>query len=70
MKTLGIALVILGVVMMAYTGFNYVTKEKVVDLGPIQIDKEKTHTVEWPPIIGLVMVIGGVIAIAATKKGS
>ena len=46
-------LVVLGIVMMAYTGFNYVTKEKVVDLGPIEISKEKNNPVSWSPIIGV-----------------
>ena len=67
-KTIGIVLIALGVVMMVYTGFNYVTKEKVVDLGPIEINKEKTHTVQWPPIIGIVLIIGGVVVIALDRK--
>ena len=39
-KTLGIVLVVIGIIMMVYTGFNYVTTEKVVDLGPIEINAE------------------------------
>ena len=68
MKTTGIVLVIIGIVMMAYTGFNYITKEKVVDIGPIEINKEKNHSVQWPPIIGLVLTIGGIIIIVTDKK--
>jgi uncharacterized membrane protein YidH (DUF202 family) len=67
-KTLGIILVTIGIVMLIYTGFSYVTTEKVVDLGPIQINKEKNHFVQWPPIVGVVLLIGGVLVIAFDKK--
>ncbi|MBU3926318.1 MAG: hypothetical protein KKB74_00815 [Bacteroidetes bacterium] len=67
-KTSGIILVILGIVMIAYTGFNYVTTEKVVDLGPIEINKEKNHFVQWPPILGVVLIIGGVALLVIDKK--
>jgi uncharacterized membrane protein YdcZ (DUF606 family) len=62
-KTLGIALIILGIVMTVYTGFNYVTKEKVVDFGPIEINAEKNHPVQWTPIIGVLVIIGGIIVV-------
>lgn len=54
--------------MIAYTGFNYVTTEKVVDLGPIEINKEKNHFVQWPPIVGVVLIIGGVVLLVFDKK--
>lgn len=68
MKTLGIVLIVIGIVMIAYTGFNYVTTEKVVDLGSIKINKEKNHPVQWSPIIGVVLLIGGIVVIAIDKK--
>lgn len=67
-KSLGIVLVIIGVIMIVYTGFNYVTTEKVVDLGPIQINAEKNHPVQWSPIVGAVMLVGGVILLVIDKK--
>ena len=67
-KTVGIVLIAVGVLMMVYTGFNYVTKEKVVDIGPIEINKEKTHNVQWPPVVGIVLIVGGVIVFALDKK--
>ena len=56
--------------MLIYTGFNYVTKEKVVDIGPIEINAEKNHTVKWPPIVGLVLIVGGIAIIALDRKKS
>ncbi|WP_423126450.1 hypothetical protein [Gaoshiqia sp. Z1-71] len=67
-KTLGIMLVVLGILMVAYTGFNYVTKEKVVDLGPIEINKEKNNTVKWPPVVGIILIVGGITVIVLDKK--
>lgn len=66
-KTIGIVLIVLGIIMLSYTGFNYVTKEKVVDLGPIEINKENNHPVKWSPIIGIILLVGG---IAVTVTGS
>lgn len=67
-RTLGFIAIIVGIVMMAYTGFNYVTTKKVVDLGPIQIDQKQNHFVEWSPIVGIVLVFGGIVAIAMSAK--
>lgn len=67
-KPLGIVIIIIGIIMLAYTGFNYVTTEKVVDVGPIEINAQKNHTVKWPPIVGLVLIISGIAFIVFDKK--
>ncbi|MDI5896284.1 MULTISPECIES: hypothetical protein [Flavobacterium] len=68
-RTIGIVMIILGIIMLLYTSFNYVTTEKVVDIGPIQINKEVNHPVKWSPIIGIILAVGGVVLIVAgTKK--
>lgn len=67
-KSIGFILVIIGIVMIAYTGFNYVTTEKVVDIGPIQIEKKKNNPVRWSPILGVVLLVGGLIVIVSGKK--
>jgi uncharacterized membrane protein YidH (DUF202 family) len=70
MKSIGIVMIVIGIVMMIYTGFNYVTTEKVVDIGPIKINQEKSHPVKWSPIIGGVLLVGGIVVIATGRKGS
>jgi len=68
MRNLGIILVIIGIIMMLITGFNFVTREKVVDVGPLEVNKETKHPVQWSPIIGGVLLIGGIILIATSKR--
>lgn len=67
-KFIGIILIAIGIIMMIYTGFNYVTTEKVVDVGPIEINQEKSNPVRWSPIIGGVIIVAGVVLIAVDKK--
>ncbi|TDE02643.1 hypothetical protein [Flavobacterium hiemivividum] len=67
-KNIGILLVVIGAIMVFYTGFNYVTKEKVVDIGPIEINKQESHPVKWSPIVGVVLLIGGVVLVVKDKK--
>jgi hypothetical protein len=68
MRTLGIVLIVLGFVMMIVTGFNVVTKKKVVDLGPLEVNKEQHTPVNWSPILGAALLIGGISVIAMDKK--
>ena len=69
MKNLGIILLVVGLVMTLYTGFNYITKEKVVDLGPIEISKDNNHAVVWQPYVGVgVMILGGVLVMVNRKS--
>jgi hypothetical protein len=67
-KSIGIALIVIGVLMVIYTGFNYVTTEKVVDLGPLKINSEKNHPVQWSPIVGVVLLVGGIVVTVTGKK--
>jgi uncharacterized membrane protein YidH (DUF202 family) len=68
MKTLGIVLIVLGILALIYTGFTYTKKEKVVDIGPLEVSADKQKTVSWPPLVGIALVIGGVVAVLADKR--
>lgn len=67
-KTIGIVMVIIGILMMIYTGFSYVTTEKVVDLGPMQMSVEKENPVQWSPIVGAILLVGGIVLVVIDKK--
>jgi drug/metabolite transporter (DMT)-like permease len=66
---LGIVLIIVGIVALAYQGVTYTTQKKVVDIGPIQATKEEHHTIPLPPILGVLALIGGVVVIASDRRG-
>ena len=66
----GIILIVIGIIALAYHGFTYTTTEKVVDIGPIQINSEKTKTIPLPPIVGGIALAGGIILLVmGNKKG-
>ena len=66
----GIILIVIGVVALAYQGITYTTREKVVDIGPIQMTAEKTKTLPLPPIVGGIALVGGlVLLVKGNKKG-
>lgn len=69
MKKLGIAILVIGLITTLITGFNYVTREKVVDIAEMEITMNKNHSVAWSPIAGIiVMVIGGGMILFGVKK--
>jgi hypothetical protein len=68
MRTFGLVLVIVGIVMMVITGFNIVTKKKVVDLGPLEVNKEQRTPINWSPIVGAALLLGGIAVMASDKK--
>lgn len=66
MRIIGIVLVILGALALGYGGFTYVTREKVVDAGPVQVTADKEKTVWIPPIVGGIAVASGLILLASS----
>ncbi len=56
---LGIILILVGALALGYQGFSYVTRDKVVDAGPIQVSAEREKFVYVPPIVGGVAVLAG-----------
>lgn len=69
MKQAGLAIFVIGLLITIFTGFKYVTREKVVDIGEIQISRDKTHNLAWSPLVGVaVMAVGGVVFFLSKKK--
>ncbi|CAN5824422.1 hypothetical protein BH11VER1_BH11VER1_24230 [soil metagenome] len=63
-----ILLIVLGIIAFAYQGITYTTKEKAIDLGPLQITAEKTHTIPLPPIVGGIALVGGIVLLVTAGK--
>ena len=67
---LGVLLIVAGLVALAYQGFTYTRREKVIDLGPIQATAERERTVPLPPVVGIVAVAAGVaLVFAGVREG-
>ena len=69
-KIFGMILIAAGLVGLAWGGFTYTTREKVIDIGPIHASRDETHTVPLPPIAGGLALVGGVVLLITSKKGS
>ncbi len=70
MKNFGITLVVVGIVMTVFTGFNIITKKKVVDLGAVEISREEKTPIYWSPITGGLLAVAGVLMLVAGKRKS
>jgi hypothetical protein len=65
---IGIMLVIVGLIALAYQGISYTTHKKVLDIGPIQATRTEHKTIPLPPVLGGVAVIAGVILLVSGRK--
>ena len=68
MKLIGIVLIVVGIVALAMGGFSYTTREKVLDLGPIQATTEKHHSIPLSPIVGIAALVGGIAVLAVGSR--
>ena len=68
-KPLGIVLLIVGILLFSYAGVvTYRTRDKVIDAGPIQVTADKTHKAYFPPVVGAVCLVGGIILLATSAR--
>jgi hypothetical protein len=68
MKTLGFVLLIVGIVMIVIRGFSVTTEKKVVDLGPVEINKKENKWIGWPTYAGGAVAVLGLILVLTDKK--
>lgn len=67
---LGIVLIVLGVIALAYQGITYTTQEKVIDIGPLKATVEKQKTIPLPPVLGAVALAGGIVLVIVGRRRS
>jgi hypothetical protein len=66
---IALILVVLGIVALAYQGFTYTTRKKVIDMGPIQATKQEQHSVPLPPVVGAIALVAGIIVLISDRRG-
>ncbi len=65
----GVALIVLGLAALVYQGVNYTSRETVIDIGPVRATADRQKTLPIPPVLGIVVVAGGlVLLIAGVRK--
>jgi len=65
---IGVILIILGIVALAYQGITYTSKEKVVDIGPLKVEAQKEKTIPLPPLLGALLLVGGVVLVVISGR--
>ena len=70
MKTVGIILIVAGILMMVFRGFYYTKKEKVVDIGVLEINKKEKKAVDWPIYAGAIIIASGALILVAAGRKS
>ena len=69
MKIVGLVLIALGVLALMYGAITYTSRDKVIDLGPIQATADREHSIPVPPLAGAALVgVGAVLLVVGRKK--
>jgi uncharacterized membrane protein YdcZ (DUF606 family) len=68
MRIAGIILIIVGVLMLIFTNISFTKEEKVVDVGPLEVNKKEKHTIDWPNYAGAIAVIGGIALVVLDRR--
>jgi hypothetical protein len=69
MKKAGILIIIIGLGLTIFTTFTFFTRQKVADIGNVEISGNKQHNVKWSPLSGIaVMGFGGIVLLLSSKK--
>ena len=68
MKLIAMVLILVGVLAVGYQGFSFITREKVVDLGPVEVTKEHKKTVFLPPLVGGLILVSGIALLVLDSK--
>jgi len=68
MKTVGIVIIAAGILMFVFGKISFTKKEKVVDIGPVEINKQEKKTIAWPDYAAGIAVLAGVVILVADRK--
>jgi uncharacterized membrane protein len=66
----GIALIVLGIVAFAYQGITYTSRETVIDIGPLHATADTQKTIPLPPLLGGLVLAGGIVLVMVGAKKS
>jgi len=65
---IGVVLIVLGIVALAYQGITYTSRENVVDLGPLKVEAKREKTIPLPPVVGVAALVGGIVLVLVSRR--
>jgi hypothetical protein len=68
LTVVGVILIVIGIVALAYQGITYTTSEKVVDLGSLKVETQREKTIPVPPIAGAAALVAGIILVLVGRR--
>ena len=63
---IAVVLVTLGIVVLAYSGITFSTPGKPINIGPIHVETTQSHFI--PPVVGALMLVGGIVLLVVGNK--
>jgi len=68
MKTIGLILIIIGILMIIIRGFNIPVKKNIVDVGPVEINKTENKWIGWPTYAGAIITVAGMVLVITSRN--
>jgi uncharacterized membrane protein len=64
----GIILIAIGIIALAWGGITYTKREKVIDAGPLQVSADREKTIPFPPVLGGICLVGGIVLVIVGNR--
>ena len=68
MKIFGILIIVAGILMLVFGNVSFTREKKVVDIGPVEINKKEKKSIDWPDYAGGIAVLAGLVLLVADRK--
>jgi len=65
---IGILLIIIGILTLAYQGITYTKQEKIAQIGDVKISADTQKTIYFPPILGGLSIVAGIVLVVVGRK--
>lgn len=66
----GIILIIGGLITLGYQGFSYTQREKILQIGDVQVTADTQKTVYFPPYLGGIALVAGIVLVVVSRNKS
>jgi hypothetical protein len=67
-RVIGVLLIVFGIFALVVGGIRYIDRDKVVDLGPLEVTTEEQKSIPLSPIVGLGALAGGIVLVMAGSR--